>query len=148
MARPSLPPDALRQLRGEPWLTRAIVPLHDLHDYVDAELVRKRTAALFEVIVTDPQPTPSAAVIDGGDPDAGAPTEEQQVLSPLQAGALIQAKYGTEVKVVAPADVGCQFEAFLRAQYRQIATAMGRPYDLLTGDHNPSDGVLRQILHT
>lgn len=141
-------PQRFGQLRGEPWLTRAIVPLHDLHDYVDAELVRKRTAALFGVIVTDPQPTPSAAVIDGGDPDGGAATEEQQQLPPLQAGALIQARYGTDVKVVAPADVGGQFEAFLRAQYRQIATAIGLPYDLLTGDYNPSDRVLRQILHT
>ncbi len=80
-------PQRFGQLRGEPWLTRAIVPLHDLHDYVDAELVRKRTAALFGVIVTDPQPTPSAAVIDGGDPDGGAATEEQQQLPPLQATA-------------------------------------------------------------
>ena len=136
------------QLRGEPWLTRAIVPLHSIHDYTDAELVRKQTAALFGVIVTDPQPTPSAAVIDGGDPDGGAATDEQQDLPPLQAGALIQARYGTDVKVIAPADVGAQFEMFIRAQYRQIASAIGLPYDLLTGDYNPSDRVLRQILHT
>src|SRR3546814_8774944 len=34
------------QIRGEPWLTRALVKLNELDQYDDAELVRKKTAAM------------------------------------------------------------------------------------------------------
>ena len=35
------------QIRGEPWLARALVKLNELDQYDDAELVRKKTAAMF-----------------------------------------------------------------------------------------------------
>ncbi|MGL5631738.1 MAG: phage portal protein, partial [Azovibrio sp.] len=40
------------QIRGEPWLTRALVKLNELDQYDDAELVRKKTAAMFAGFVT------------------------------------------------------------------------------------------------
>jgi predicted nucleic acid-binding protein len=40
------------QIRGEPWLARALVKLHELDQYDDAELVRKKTAAMFAGFVT------------------------------------------------------------------------------------------------
>ena len=43
------------QIRGEPWLTRALVKLRDLDGYDDAELVRKKIAALFAGFVTSPE---------------------------------------------------------------------------------------------
>ena len=35
------------QLRGQPWLTQVLVKLYELDQYDDAELVRKKTAAMF-----------------------------------------------------------------------------------------------------
>src|SRR3546814_19723420 len=40
------------QIRGEPWLTRALVKLNELDQYDDAELVRKKTAAMFAGFIT------------------------------------------------------------------------------------------------
>ncbi len=40
------------QIRGEPWLSRALVKLNELDQYDDAELVRKKTAAMFAGFVT------------------------------------------------------------------------------------------------
>ena len=44
------------QIRGEPWLARALVKLNELDQYDDAELVRKKTAAMFAGFVTRDQP--------------------------------------------------------------------------------------------
>ena len=35
------------QIRGEPWLSNVLLKLHELDQYEDAELVRKKTAAMF-----------------------------------------------------------------------------------------------------
>jgi lambda family phage portal protein len=40
------------QLRGEPWLARALIKLEELDQYDDAELVRKKTAAMFAGFIT------------------------------------------------------------------------------------------------
>ena len=44
------------QIRGEPWLSRALVKLNELDQYDDAELVRKKTAAMFAGFVTRQNP--------------------------------------------------------------------------------------------
>ncbi len=44
------------QIRGEPWLSRALVKLNELDQYDDAELVRKKTAAMFAGFVTRQSP--------------------------------------------------------------------------------------------
>ncbi|WP_155518365.1 phage portal protein, partial [Ralstonia solanacearum] len=40
----------------EPWLSRALVKLNELDQYDDAELVRKKTAAMFAGFVTRQSP--------------------------------------------------------------------------------------------
>ena len=40
------------QIRGEPWLARALAKLNELDQYDDAELVRKKTAAMFAGFIT------------------------------------------------------------------------------------------------
>ena len=40
------------QIHGEPWLARVLVKLDELDEYDDAELVRKKTAAMFAGLVT------------------------------------------------------------------------------------------------
>ena len=44
------------QLRGQPWLTQVLVKLYELDQYDDAELVRKKTAAMFAGFVTKNAP--------------------------------------------------------------------------------------------
>jgi len=44
------------QLRGQPWLTQVLIKLYELDQYDDAELVRKKTAAMFAGFVTKNAP--------------------------------------------------------------------------------------------
>jgi lambda family phage portal protein len=115
------------QIRGEPWLARALVKLHELDQYDDAELVRKKTAAMFAGFVT--RLSPEDQLLGEGEADhngvalAGMEPGTMQVLEP-----------GEDVKFSQPADVGANYTEFLRMQFRAVAAAMGVTYEQLTGD--------------
>jgi lambda family phage portal protein len=117
------------QIRGEPWLTQALVKLHELDQYDDAELVRKKTAALITGFITKPSPEFAMAGEEGASPD------EQGVASVSWAPGTMQVLLpGEDVRFSAPADVGGQYETFMRMQLRAIAVAVGITYEQLTGD--------------
>lgn len=115
------------QIRGEPWLARALVKLHDLDQYDDAELVRKKTAAMFAGFVTRLAPEDSLLNEGLSDPNgvslAGMEPGTMQILEP-----------GEDIKFSQPADVGGSYSEFLRMQFRAVAAAMGVTYEQLTGD--------------
>lgn len=124
------------QLRGEPWLTRAMAKLKDLDAYDDAELVRKKTAAMFAGFVRRPVPEGMSeedlarawgdgATIDGGVGIATLEPGTMQILEP-----------GEDIEFSAPGDVGGQYEAFMRRQLLAIAAAVGVLYEQLTGDYS------------
>lgn len=134
--------------RGVPWLSRALITLHDIAEYLDAEMVRKKTAALLSVIITDPAPTPSVGLVDGSDTHGSQLDEEINTnVPPLSPGAMIRVGHGTDVKIVQPADVGGSFDPFVRQQFLLIAQGLGIPYELLTSDFGQiSDRTIRVIL--
>lgn len=123
------------QLRGEPWLTRALIKLKDLDVYDDAELVRKKTAALFAAFITRPSPD-----TDDDNPAIGeVPDSEDADGSPiatLEPGTVQLLEPGEEVKFAEPADVGGQYDAFMAWQLRGIAVNAGILYEQLTGDYS------------
>ncbi len=117
------------QLRGEPWFAQALVKLHELDQYDDAELVRKKTAALIAGFITKPDPDLGIAGEEDKEPDddGAAPVTwapgTMQVLLP-----------GESVTFSDPADVGGQYTEFMRTQLRAVAVAMGLTYEQFTGD--------------
>ncbi|QTD47415.1 phage portal protein [Ottowia testudinis] len=115
------------QIRGEPWLSRALVKLHELDQYDDAELVRKKTAAMFAGFVTRQHPEDN--LMGEGAPDAAG-----VALSGLEPGTLQILEPGEDIKFSDPADVGGSYGEFLRTQFRAVAAAMGITYEQLTGD--------------
>lgn len=134
--------------RGVPWLSRALITLHDIAEYLDAEMVRKKTAALLAVIVSDPAPTPSVGLVDGSDLSGQSVEDDINTnIPPLSPGAMIRVGHGTEVEVVQPADVGGSFDPFVRQQFLLIAQGLGIPYELLTGDfRGMNERIARLIL--
>lgn len=130
-------PVRVGQIRGEPWLSRALVRLYDIDQYTDAELARKKTAALFAGFVTeldpaDPLPGNVSDTLPG-DPGAyGAPPGIQ--FAGLEPGTLQRLNPGEDIKFSQPADVGAGFEPFLRSQLREVAASMNISYEQLTGD--------------
>jgi lambda family phage portal protein len=117
------------EARGEPWLTRALIKLRDLDSYDDAELMRKRTAALYGLVLyTDGSPD-SGEVATIGQPD-----ENGVVVDPLEPGGIIVAPPGFKPEIVAPAEVGGSYDVFMKRQLGAIAVALGLTYEQLTQD--------------
>ncbi len=115
------------QIRGEPWLSRALVKLNELDQYDDAELVRKKTAAMFAGFVTRQSPEDSLLGEGAADADGVA-------LAGLEPGTLQLLAPGEDIKFSDPADVGGSYGEFLRTQFRAVAAAIGVTYEQLTGD--------------
>ena len=115
------------QVRGEPWLSRALVKLNEHDQYDDAELVRKKTAAMFAGFVTRQNPEDNLM---------GEGTADSQGISlaGLEPGTLQILEPGEDIKFSDPADVGGSYSEFLRTQFRAVAAAIGITYEQLTGD--------------
>lgn len=114
------------QVRGIPEISAAIVELHELDKYSDAELVRKRVAALFAGFITSPEG--DGAGLSGFDPDDDEPTAE------LEPGTLQELSPGQEINFSNPADVGTNYLPWIKQQLREVAKGMGLTYEQLTGD--------------
>lgn len=115
------------QIRGEPWLARALVKLNELDQYDDAELVRKKTAAMFAGFIT--RQSPEDNLLGEGEADGNG-----IALAGLEPGTLQVLEPGEDVKFSDPADVGGSYGEFLRTQFRAVAAAIGITYEQLTGD--------------
>lgn len=111
------------QVRGEPWLSNVLLKLHDLDQYEDAELVRKKTAAMFAGFVT--RLDPEAEMF---------PKDESSELYGLEPGTMQFLDPGEDIKFSNPADVGNTYEAFIKQQLRAISVGLGITYEQLTGD--------------
>ncbi|MBF0260448.1 MAG: phage portal protein [Magnetococcales bacterium] len=115
------------QIRGEPWLTQALIKLHVLDQYEDAELERKKTAALLAGFITRAAPDVGVIGEDGMSDDGLAVVD-------WAPGTIQTLLAGEDIKFSDPADVGPNYDRFLRMQHLAVAAAMGITYEQLTGD--------------
>ena len=109
------------QLRGLSRLAPAIVKLWLLDLYDDAELDRKKVAALFAGFVT--RPDGDGSMMGEGVPDAAGTT-----VAGLQPGTMQVLLPGEDVKFSSPADVGGNYEAFQYRTLLAVCAALGVPY--------------------
>ncbi|MEM9681649.1 MAG: phage portal protein [Pseudomonadota bacterium] len=116
------------QIRGEPWLTRALIKLRDLDTYDDAELERKKTAAMIAGFIIRPDENGQFAGEREPDSDGVA-------TATWEPGTIQFLGTGEDVKFSTPTDVGGQYEVFMREQKRALAVAAGILYEQLTGDY-------------
>lgn len=117
------------QMRGVPLITPALVRLFLLEQYDDAELERKRIAAMFAGFVTTPNPDDP---LEDDGPDDSDDTEAH--LSPLEPGTMQKLLPGEDIKFSDPADVGGGYEAYQYRQQLALFGALGIPYSLATSD--------------
>lgn len=118
------------QLRGVPWLAPVIITLRELDQYEDAELVRKKTAAMFGGFITQPFQDEAALPIGMS---AGTDTEGRDIVA-LEPGTFPILEPGMDIRFAEPADVGGQYEDWMTQQLRRIARGIGITYEQLTGD--------------
>ena len=108
------------QLRGVSRFSPAIVKLFTLDLYDDAELERKKIAAMFAMFITSPAPeTPLE------------PTDEDLEVEP---GQVVRLDPGEDVTTPATPDSGATYEPFQYRTLLQISAALGVPYGYLIND--------------
>jgi lambda family phage portal protein len=117
------------QIRGMSRLTPAVVTLWMLDLYDDAELERKKTAALFSVFVVRPDP-------DGEffDKETTVREDDGAVGVKLEPGTSHVLFPGEDIKIANPADVGNSYEPFQYRVLTRVCAALGLPYAGITGD--------------
>jgi len=112
------------QLRGVSKLAPAIVKLFLLDQYDDAELDRKKVAAMYAMFVTSPAPENPLAPDDEDGPDGVE-------ISP---GQIVRLDPGEDVTIGQPADSGGTYEPFQYRTLLQISAALGIPYPYIAND--------------
>jgi lambda family phage portal protein len=122
------------QIRGEPWMARVLATLKDVADYKSAELVRKKTTAMYAGFIR--RPTPEGLTLEDMAEIWGSAEDDGGVGSvTLEPGTMQVLAPGEEVEFSDPKDVGGMYEVFLRQQHREIAAGVGILYEQLTGDY-------------
>lgn len=120
------------QLRGKPWMTAAMIPMHDYDKYTDAELTRKLGAASFMAAITQElgEDIGNTGLVDENttvDPDGTADVT-------MEPGTTVLLDKGQDIKFNTPADVGPNFEIFAYRKILELCAAMGLPYFSVSGD--------------
>lgn len=126
------------QVRGLPRMAPLIVPLWAIDAYFDAEVERKRVAALLTHWITKGAggaiPIATDAEVTKGE-DEGKGRADIDV----EPGATIVLEMGEGVEFSEPADVGPNFEAFLYRGMLNISAGAGLPYGGVSGDPSKSN---------
>ena len=115
------------QIRGLPHMAPAMVRLFLLDQYDDAELDRKKTAAMFAGFITKTAPEDPMLGETEADLDGAA-------IASLEPGTMQVLLPGEDVKFSSPADVGSSYEAFQYRTLLAVSASLGLPYHLVTGD--------------
>lgn len=121
------------QLRGVSWFAPVLARLFLLDQYEDAELDRKKTAALFGVFITKNSDLAGPGGLIGFDTDTNEDANGR-AFADLEPGMMNYLLPGEDVKFSTPADVGGSYEVWLTRQLQAIAAGIGVTYEQLTGD--------------
>jgi len=120
------------QIRGVPEMSSGIVKAHEVDQCDDAELVRRKTTAMFGGFLKKP-PSESA-----DDPNPLGPQDDDDIegnpVIALEPGTFPELPPGWEVIFSEPKDVGGNYIAWMKENKRDLARAFGVTYEQLTGD--------------
>ncbi len=106
--------------RGISWLAPALLPLYELQTFMETSLVRARTGSLFAGFIRSADGTP-VLINDQGQPD-------------FEPGSMARLRPGDELSFSTPPDPTQGYTPFISTQLRAISSALGVPYELLSGD--------------
>lgn len=119
--------DRAGQVRGFPWGAPAMLNLHDLDQFEDAELQRRKIAACFAGFVKSPL---SDDPIINGMGDSG---KLPDLVDRLEPGIIEYLPEGTSVDFAIPPNV-TGYDEYAVSMLHKIAAGYGVPYSVATGD--------------
>lgn len=114
-------PDRPGQSRGVSWLAPISMPLQDVAEYMDAQILRQKIAAVFVAFRTSPEA--DVPVVDG----------EDGRFETLLPGRIENLLPGEGIEFAAPPPVE-GLDEFMRTHLRSVAAGVGITYEALTGD--------------
>lgn len=132
------------QMRGAPWITPSIVRLFNIDSYDDAELERKKLAAMYAGFITSGDPgdmfdentgTPGTAW-DGLN---GTGVPQDGPFPVLEPGIIQSLLPGEAITFSNPAESGTSYEPWQYRQMLAISAGMGVPYMSTTGDNGKAN---------
>lgn len=121
------------QMRGIPWFSVVLARMFLLDQYEDAELDRKKTAALFAGFIKKTGDFAGPGGVIGFDQDENR-DDLDRPFAELEPGMLNYLLPGEDVEFATPADVGGNYEPWMKMNLRAIAAGIGITYEQLTGD--------------
>ena len=116
-------PVEIGQVRGLSWLAPVVLPAKELSEYRDAALVRAKVSAMLVGAIRTP---------DGGPLLPGAAANGVQT-SGMEPGAMIPLAPGEDITFNTP-PTNVDFEPFVKAQLRAMASGVGSTYEQISGD--------------
>lgn len=121
-------PDRPGQTRGLPWLATAIMRMHHLQGFTEAEVIAARAEACRMGFITSPE---DDAMQDG--------EEAGQAVAVFEPGRIERLQPGESYQEAKPTRPGGQFEPFVRAMLRSMAAGIGVSYATLSRDYSDSN---------
>jgi lambda family phage portal protein len=119
--------DTAGQLRGMSWLAPCLLKIRDYDDATDAQIMRQKVGALLAGVIVNPEGT--------GSPFEGESSGNGVLDGGLEPGTLkVLSNPGQDVRFTTPPAIGADAIDFLKLELREIASALGLPASVLTGD--------------
>jgi len=119
------------QMRGFPKIIPGMIRLWLLDQYDDAELDRKKVAALVAAFITKPD---EGAFWTNEEEETNDDTGLTEAIAEWEPGMVQELLPGEDIEFSNPADVGGQYESFQFRNLLAISAAIGVPYANMTGD--------------
>lgn len=116
------------QLRGQPWMTAAIIMLYDVKQLMDAALLRQKVVNLLSVWIK--RAAGGSGILNETDQKDGTG------ITGLVPGSVNYLDGGEEPVFLNPPEAGIAFKEFLNSMLRAVARALGLTYEQLSGDLN------------
>ncbi|WP_432762902.1 phage portal protein [Bartonella schoenbuchensis] len=121
------------QLRGCPKVTHCMTKIFELNSYDEAELDRKRTTTLSAAFITESKAGKTKTPYNCDENKSKPPSQKLPDL-PITPGSINIVDGNRQIKFSNPVDVRDSYEAFQYRHTLKIASALGVPYSILTGD--------------
>lgn len=122
--------------RAGSWFASLLVLLNDVDEYDSAEVVRKKSAAMWGGFLYKDNGTFDPSQFGGQtlptDSKNPSTTTPQRIV--MKPGTFPALPNGYKVEFSEPADVGDNYRVFLKTQFLKFAKGLGITYEQLTGD--------------
>ena len=117
------------QTRGIPWMSTAIKSLHHLDGFAEAQLIRARASSALMGFISSPE----------SELDPGGEVYDGDRVTEFSPGTFHYLEQGQQISIPDMDSPNGEFEPFMRAMLRSMASGIGVSYESLSRDYSTSN---------